>query len=80
MISYSVLVVAGVVTGSVISSVHTKTSSLNNAPSVGEGLLVGIAHADVPMCGAYPCGAGGASGASDGGGDCGDGGSGDDCN
>ena len=80
MISYSVLVVAGVVTGSVISSVHTKTSSLNNAASVGEGLLVGIAHADVPMCGAYACGTGGASGASDGGGDCGDGGSGDDCN
>ena len=83
MISYSVLVVAGVVTGSVISSVHTKTSSLTNASSVGEGLLVGIAHADVPLCGAYACGAGGAGGAggaSDGGGDCGDGGSGDDCN
>lgn len=83
IVSYSAFVMAGLVATGFWHSAGDKkgyTVTRRNE-QLKDALLVGIAHADVPMCGAYVCGAGGdAGGGGDGGGDCGDGGGGDDCN
>lgn len=79
MVSYGTLVVAGLVASGAWHSAQDKSSqSFPGSKEISNALLIGIAHADVPMCGGYGCTAT-PSGAGDGGGDCGDG-SGDDCN
>lgn len=79
--SYGAMVVAGLFSHTFIHNVQERADyTVTQGNTSNAALLVGIAHADVPMCGAYACGSGGSTGASDGGGDCGDGGSGDDCN
>ncbi len=80
--SYSAVLVAGLAAPTLFNREIAQTEQFSNE-SLRNATLVGVAHADAPMCGAYVCGSGGGGGdgdgSGDGGGDCGDGGSGDDC-
>lgn len=76
--SYSAVLVAGLAMPSIFNREVSRTEKFSDE-SLRNTTLVGVAHADAPMCGGYSCGGGGAGGGGDGGGDCGDGGGGDDC-
>ena len=84
--SYSTFIIAGLISSGLWQHAYKSQGySVTKGEELRNALLVGVAHADVPMCGAYLCtgsnftGDGG-DGGGGGGGDCGDGGSDGGCN